>query len=126
MSEYHKKTISPLYLYNTFNRLYFQYFSGHPVRSAKKISDPDIESYLTWFITSHYPKIKDKLNDYVLWCFQQHGRFRIRMLHRFMDDWDDTKPTGELQTFANKMAKYLRDNYIWNIFVCGTKYFDRE
>ena len=117
--KYRKKTVAPLYLYNIFNQLYFKYFEGHPIRGAKRLPSSEMESYLTWFITTHYPKVKNQLKDYIIWCFQQHGRFRIKLLHRFIDSYDGTKPSAEIQPFANKIAKYMRDNYIssWEAYI---------
>lgn len=113
MINYRKQTVSPLYVYNIFNNVYFQYFENHNVRHARKI-DPNVETYIASFISNNFYKFHSSISifeDYLRWVFQQHGRVSIRMIHSFVDEWEKSN-TNEVIPFSAEVVKYLRDNYI--------------
>lgn len=124
-SEYHKQVPSPLYLYNTYNKLYRQYFYNQFIRSGKKINNPHAERYLKNFTSNYWNQIKtfDRYQKYVMWCFQEHGKIAIMSIHKYIDGWKESEST-DMNPFANKMAKYIRDHKIksWKEYIAPKKH----
>lgn len=110
-SEYRKKVPSPLFLYNTYNQLYRKYFYNQFIRSGKKIGNPHAERILKGFTTNYWNHIKtiDRYKKYVMWIFQEHGKVSIMSIHRYVEGWEETE-SADMNPFANKMAKYIRDH----------------
>ena len=118
-----KQVHSPLYIYNLFNRTYFKYFHGHPVSSAKAITDDRVRCYIERFIGDDYAKLdksETRLEEYLLWLFSRNGKQPIVMMHVGIDAYlKEIKTTGEVTSFSHIIKKYMRENKIetWSDYI---------